>query len=81
VTHLHYRKKSPSPEPKDEPDISMTNRGGDDDSNSEFVKDTYKLPPPDRPMFGDNKLRVPEVTPYVTKYNKMDQVINQYYIC
>ena len=72
---LYYRKRSLSVEPKEEPDTPVPH--GDDDSDSELVKDTYKLPPPDRPMFGDNKIRVPDVTPYASKYNNMDQVTYQ----
>lgn len=69
--HQTYNiKKEPStPEIKEEPGYVIPKDTNDFDA----VRDTYKLPPPERPTSKFRSSRIPEQKPYVTNFTTMMQ--------
>jgi hypothetical protein len=67
-----YRLRTPTPPPPAPEDAPSGVEGAD--SDSEIVRDTYKMPPPD-PLPGDSKkLRVPSPVPQPKDEQSTDQV-------
>ncbi|KAL1140541.1 hypothetical protein AAG570_000471 [Ranatra chinensis] len=62
------KKRSQSPCPKEDPEPVVLG-----DNDSDICKDVYRLPLPNTPIYGNNKIRVPEITKYHSRFNKMDQ--------